>query len=345
MLKEITYQAPNSAEAYFSEFLQLHHPVTFVNYSVVGENALPSEGTEVNNIINFSLVNDIRYINKYFQKVNQKLEQGDYFCGCLETFSAKQSKQNFGKVPILKKALSFFDFVVHRVFPKIKGIKYVYFSVTKGQSRLLSKAEVFGRLVCCGFEIVDYKDIDEIIYFVAKKASEPKEDIKPSYGPIFKMARIGKDGKVFFVYKFRTMHPYSEYLQDFVLQSNGYASSGKPAKDFRLTPWGKFLRRYWLDELPQLLNVMKGEMKLVGVRPVSSRYFQDIPTDLQKLRLTQKPGCIPPYLALGLKSNVHDVQRAEREYLEEKIKKPYSTDFRYFYKALYHIIIKKKRSA
>ena len=48
------------------------------------------------------------------------------------------------------------------------------------------------------------------------------------------------------------MHPYSEYLQDYILKLNGYSETGKPANDFRLVPYGKFLRRYWIDELPQL---------------------------------------------------------------------------------------------
>jgi hypothetical protein len=344
MLKEVSCQIENEVDLFYSKYIDLNDSNTFVNKSSL-ENALPTDEMSLKHIVNLYLVNDIRYINKYFRTINERLQFNDFYCGCLETFSAKQKKQKLSKVPLIGKTVSLFDFVVHRVFPKIWGVKSIYFSFTKGQSRLLSKAEVFGRLVCCGFDIVDFKDINEIIYFVARKSSEPKIDMKPSYGPVFKMTRIGKNGKTFFVYKFRTMHPYSEYLHDFILQNNGYSSSGKPAKDFRLTPWGKFLRRYWLDELPQLINVCKGEMKLVGVRPVSERYFQDIPQDLQQLRLTQKPGCIPPYLALGLKSNVHDVQKAEREYLEEKLKRPYSTDFRYFYKALYHIVIKKKRSA
>ena len=344
MIEEKLLINDNEALSYFSEFIDIDDFGIFINHSNE-ENKHPERHVKVKHAINFFLVNDIRYINKYFQSVNHALEHDSYFCGCLETFAAKQSKQKYNQIKGLRTITGFSNFLVHRVVPKLWGIKTIYFLFTKGESRLLSKAEVFGRLVCCGFEIVEYKDIHEIIYFVAKKTSTPKLDIKPSYGPIFKMPRIGKNGKLFFVYKFRTMHPYSEYLQDFVLKNNGYSSSGKPAKDFRLTPWGKFLRRYWLDELPQLFNVLKGEMKLVGVRPVGERYFQDIPPDLQKLRLTQKPGCIPPYLSLGLKSNVGDVQKAERKYLEEKLKRPYSTDFRYFYKALYHIIVKKKRSA
>jgi len=69
------------------------------------------------------------------------------------------------------------------------------------------------------------------------------------------------------VYKFRTMHPYSEFLQDYMIRRNGYNKKGKPANDYRVTRWGSFMRKLWLDEVPQLINVFRGEMKLVGLRP------------------------------------------------------------------------------
>ncbi|MCF6224519.1 MAG: sugar transferase [Flavobacteriaceae bacterium] len=159
------------------------------------------------------------------------------------------------------------------------------------------------------------------------------------------MPRLGENGRIIKVYKLRTMHPYSEYLQDYVLKANGYAETGKPAEDFRIPTWGKFMRKCWLDELPQLINVLKGDMKLVGIRPVSERYFQDIPKEMQKLRLTQKPGCIPPYVALNRKGNVMSVLQAEKDYLEEKINNPYFTDAKYFFTAIFNIIFRHKRSA
>ena len=221
----------------------------------------------------------------------------------------------------------------------------IYFITTKGKNRLLSKAESLGRLVSCGFDILDYKVINGLHYFAVKKIKEPAFDMSPSYGPLFKMKRVGKNGKIIGVFKLRTMHPYSEYLQDYVLNLNGYAETGKPANDFRLVPYGKLLRRYWLDEFPQLINLIKGELKLVGCRPVSQRYLQDIPEEIRNLRLTQKPGCIPPYVALNRKSSITSVLEAEKEYLEEKIRNPYFTDTKYFFKALYNIVIKNKRSA
>ena len=105
------------------------------------------------------------------------------------------------------------------------------------------------------------------------------------------------------------------------------------------------MRKYWLDELAQLLNVVKGDLKLVGVRPITPRYAEDIPKDLLELRLKHKPGCIPPYVSLDRKGSVEDVLQAEREYLLEKNARPYTTDTRYFFKAVYNIVFRKKRSA
>ena len=58
-----------------------------------------------------------------------------------------------------------------------------------------------------------------------------------------------------------------------------------------------------------------------------------------------KPGCIPPYVALDRDSNVMSVLQSEKEYMEEKIKNPYTTDLKYFFRAVYNIIFNKKRSA
>ena len=136
-----------------------------------------------------------------------------------------------------------------------------------------------------GYEIISDEKIDGITFFKVKKITKPSNDTNYSYGPLFKMRRVGKNSKEIYVYKLRTMHPFSEYLHDYLLKLNGYANSGKPANDFRLTSWGRFLRKYWFDEVPQLINVLKGQMSLVGPRPVSFRYLQDSPEVIRMLRI------------------------------------------------------------
>ncbi|MCW3076538.1 MAG: sugar transferase [Bacteroidetes bacterium] len=296
-------------------------------------------------IINLKRMNDFRFINKVLEGINAKLKNGDLFIACVETYAARKNKKRIRKVPVLRNIYFGMEFIFMRVFPKLPGFKKIYFFATKGRNRVLSKAEAFGRLASCGFEIYDYESFDGLMYIVTKKIKQPAFNMSASYGPLYKMPRMGKNGKIIGVYKLRTMHPYAEYLQDYVLKINGYAESGKPANDFRLTPWGKFLRRYWLDELPQLLNVVKGELKLVGVRPISERYYKDIPRDLQLFRRRFKPGCIPPYVALNREGNVDSVLQSEREYLKEKMRQPYTTDLKYFFKAISNIVFKRKRSA
>ena len=344
MKKLIIERSSEAAYDYISTYICTESSETLVVSTTNEFNILNHTG-QCNAIINLSRVNDIRFINKFFESVNSKLNDNHLFICRFETFNARRVRKPIGKIPIIGSLYFGMEFIFMRVFPKLWGFKKIYFLSTGGRNRLLSKAETFGRLASCGFEIVDYKSFNGLMYVVAKKIKEPVFDMNPSYGPLYKMPRLGKNGKIIGVYKFRTMHPYAEYLQDYILKIHGYADTGKPANDFRLTPWGKFLRRYWLDELPQLINVLKGELKLVGVRPIGVRYSKDIPKDLLTLRLTQKPGCIPPYVSLNMKGNVEEVLDAERKYLKEKIANPYTTDTTYFFKAMFNIIFKHKRSA
>jgi lipopolysaccharide/colanic/teichoic acid biosynthesis glycosyltransferase len=344
-LKElITRKSGVDAYNFFAEYVSVESDKTLV-LSTTNEFNVLNHPRSFTTFINLSEVNNIRYINKFFERVNGRLQNGDTFICCFETIQARRLRHRVGNIPFIKNIYFVFEFLFLRIFPKVWGLKKIYFAMTRGRNRLISKAETFGRLASCGFEIVNYESFNGLMYVIAKKVKEPLFDMSPSYGILYKMPRLGKNGKIIGVYKFRTMHPYAEYLQDYILKVHGYAESGKPANDFRLTPWGKFLRRYWLDELPQLINLFKGDLKLVGVRPIGSRYAEDIPKDLMELRLSQKPGCIPPYVALNMKGNVSDVLEAERIYLNEKRRRPYTTDTRYFFKAIFNIIFKRKRSA
>lgn len=97
-------------------------------------------------------------------------------------------------------------------------------------------------------------------------------------GALFRQVRLGRHGKPFVMYKFRTMYadvddrPHRDYVQRLLLDTippvTGADGLYKLVNDPRVTPVGRFLRRSSLDELPQLLNVLKGDMSLVGPRPV-----------------------------------------------------------------------------
>jgi lipopolysaccharide/colanic/teichoic acid biosynthesis glycosyltransferase len=290
-------------------------------------------------------INDIRYINRFFIQVNNSLTIGDFFLMHVEVLEDYRKRKKSRNIPFFGFFVRLWDFGVHRVAPKIWGVKKIYFGITRGKGRLISKAEVLGRLVSCGFDIVDFFPSKGEHVIISKKVSEEHDEGKPSYGPLFKMKRVGKNGKIIGVYKLRTMHPYSEFLQDYMIFTQGYAENGKIKDDFRTSKWAKIIRKYWIDELPQLLNVLKGEMKLVGARPVSQAYFDKIPKDLQEMRLKFKPGCIPPYVAFNVESGLESVLEAERKYLQMKTKNPYTTDTKLFFKAIFNIIFRGKRSA
>lgn len=295
--------------------------------------------------ISHQKINDVRDINTFMKKINDELEIDDCFLGYFETFSARRSRMFINKIPIVRTLFFAFDFLIHRVLPKTKGLNVIYYAINGGRNKLLSKAEVLGRLVYNGFSIEKVEPIDGLVYFKVRKVKEFVNNNNVSYGLIFKMKRVGKNGKLFHVYKIRTMHPYSEFIQEYALLENGLNLKGKIDRDFRLTPWGKWLRKYWIDELPQLINVLKGDMKLVGVRPVSEFYFSNLPKDLQIKRVKFKPGCIPPYVAMNSKSDFESVKISENKYLDLKHKNPYSTDLKFFFFALVNIVFKGKRSS
>jgi hypothetical protein len=298
----------------------------------------------IRSIINLALINRSKFINKYLIKINELLPDAGIYIGCFEERKLPDSKIIKHLPRFLKRLIQLFTFLFHRVMPKIKLTRGIYYFLTQGKYRWLTKAEVLGRVVSCGFDIIEYEEIKGRVYFVVMKVGKPVVDKKPSYGPVFPMSRVGKGGKMIRVYKIRTMHPYSEYLQDFILKLHGYNEFGKPANDFRLTSWGKFMRKYWLDELPQLLNVLKGEMGLFGVRPVSLTHFKAYPDHIRDLRIQFKPGCIPPYVALCV-TDVGGQMEAEWTYMQECLKRPFWTPIKYFFLGLYNILTAKIRSA
>src|SRR5262249_29880127 len=101
---------------------------------------------------------------------------------------------------------------------------------------------------------------------------------------------VGQHGRDFRSYKFRTMVPNADALKPLLLSENTMTGPVfKIRNDPRVTPAGRFLRRYSLDELPQLWGVVRGDMSLVGPRPpLQSEYARF--TDAQKLKLAVKPG-------------------------------------------------------
>jgi lipopolysaccharide/colanic/teichoic acid biosynthesis glycosyltransferase len=294
--------------------------------------------------IDLRLLNHQKDLNAHFRELNGLQSEAGILIGCAETIVER--KQRFrSNVPVwwFKQAW-FIDFLIHRVIAKIGLTRKIYMFLTKDKYHVISKAEVLGRLVYCGYEILRHETIQNRLYFSAFKKRQPRLGDKPSCGIIFKMKRIGKAGKTIGVYKIRTMHPYSEYLQDYIVRMNGYNKIGKPENDFRLTSWGRFIRKLYLDEMPQLLNVAKGELNLVGVRPLSEYGFKSLPLALQQERIRFKPGCIPPNVSLGI-TGFNGVIHAEKIYLKAMSRNSLLTNFRFFFMALHNLLSRKSKSS
>ncbi len=294
-------------------------------------------------IINLLRLNDVPQINLFFEYINEKLPQNGVFVGLADTIEYRNAL-------ILKKiifpfnyAALLFDFIINRMLPKMKLTRELYFSYTKGENRVLSKAEVLGRLYSCGFELIDSTFINNRFLFCVRKIKNPIYDNNPTYGPFVALRRIGKNKKIVNIYKLRTMYPYSEYIQKYVYDLQGTANGDKAENDFRITSWGHFFRKIWLDELPMLINLAKREVKIVGVRPLSKTKFDTYPIELQEKRTKIKPGLIPPFYA-DMPKTQDELFESENRYLDAYFKSPLITDFNYFFKACYNIFVKKARS-
>jgi len=298
---------------------------------------------EYTNIVNLRNINSSRRINKFLEAVNYKMPTGGMYISSVETYASRKKRLlrkyafpvNYGAYLV--------DSFFHRILPKVKYTQKIYFYLTKGKNRMLSRAETFGRLYSCGFEVLDEWAHNDILYFVARKTERPAFDTSPTYGPLIRLRRIGKDGKIFKVFKLRTMYPYAEYLQDYIYKNNQLDEGGKFKDDFRISPLGRFLRKFWIDELPMIWNLLKGEMKLIGVRPLSRHYFSLYSPELQKMRTETKPGLVPPFYA-DMPKTLEEIMASERKYLELYSRNPITTDIKYFFLIFRNIFLRGARS-
>ncbi|MEO0087292.1 MAG: sugar transferase [candidate division WOR-3 bacterium] len=145
-----------------------------------------------------------------------------------------------------------------------------------------------------------------------------------SRGPLFyKHKRVGKNGRPFYVYKFRTMVDGAEALLPKILKNNPQAreefeNGYKLKNDPRVTPIGKILRKTSLDELPQLINILRGEMSFVGPRPIVEeekvKYGEYLP-----LLLKEKPGLTGLWQVSGRNNLSYEERVAlDMEYIRKK---------------------------
>jgi lipopolysaccharide/colanic/teichoic acid biosynthesis glycosyltransferase len=300
-------------------------------------------GNKYNYIINLHRINDIRKLDNFLDSVNRKLETDGYFMCCVETKDQRKNRLLKKYPPVINYAFYCADFVLKRIFPKLKLTSWIHTFLTRGENVVISRAEALGRLSRAGFRIKKEAMIENLLCVEAKKKKEPLPHKDNALSTLIALPRIGRGGEIIKVYKLRTMHPYSEYIQDYVYSLYNLNDGGKFRNDFRITSWGAFCRKTWLDEVPMLFNILRGEMKLIGVRPLSRHYFELYRKDVKERRIKYKPGLIPPFY-VDMPNNLEEIQSSEIRYLDAYDKSPYITDFFYFWKALRNILFRHARS-
>jgi lipopolysaccharide/colanic/teichoic acid biosynthesis glycosyltransferase len=313
--------------------------------SLLSTTSTESINIQTNNsvLVNFHRCNDQRRLNKYLIACHRSLDDGGILVGYFEPLEIVTRNLRKKLPRILFHLITPFHFVFHRIFPKMKFLNFLYFHITRGKNRVISKAEMFGRLSYCGFDIISEIPLDGMIAFIAQRTKTISSELKPSFKAIVSLKRVGFNGETIDIYKVRTMHPYSEFLQKYVYDSLSLDDSGKFNNDFRLTSWGKVFRKMWIDELPQLYNWIRGDVKLVGVRALSYHYFSLYPDHIKQLRIRSKPGLVPPYY-VDLPQNFDEIIESEEKYLNSYLKRPIYTDVTYFFLAFRNIVLRGARS-
>jgi lipopolysaccharide/colanic/teichoic acid biosynthesis glycosyltransferase len=329
--------------AYISRAINLNVESTLIVSTTTRFNIDNQPSHFFNTIVNLKRVNDIRWINKFFESVNDKLPKGGIYVCMVETKDLRKRRILKKYPPVLNFIYYTFDYIIKRVFPKFNLTKGIYFFLTRGENRVLSRAELLGRLYSCGFEVLNEEFIGNHLYVISRKIKTPAFDLEPTYGPLIKLRRIGKGGKEIKIYKMRTMHPYAEYLQEYVYRKHDLQDGGKFKDDFRISTVGRIMRRLWIDELPSLINLFKGDLKIVGVRPLSRHYFSLYSKELQQKRTKYRPGLVPPFYVDNPKT-LDEIMASENKYLDAYAKHPIWTDLKYLFLAAYNIIFKRYRS-
>lgn len=159
-----------------------------------------------------------------------------------------------------------------------------------------------------------------------------------SPGPVFfTQARVGKNGRKFKIYKFRSMYMDAEERKAELMEQNEMEGlMFKMERDPRIIPVGRFLRKYSIDELPQFFNVLKGDMSLVGTRPPTVDEFEQYQLH-HRGRLNSKPGITGLWQVSG-RSDITDFEEVVRLDTQYIINWSVSEDIRILWKTVKQVI-------
>jgi lipopolysaccharide/colanic/teichoic acid biosynthesis glycosyltransferase len=282
-------------------------------------------------------INDLKDINKSFVSIYQSIVPGGYLFALYKDLDDFESESLSSTSRLIKFFKTLFYYLYYRAFPKIPYLNVFYGLISGGRNKVISRAETLGRLYYCGFEVEKQIKNEGVSYILARKLKTPSENPAPSFYPIITLNRIGLYGTVIKIHKIRSMYPYSEFLQQKVFEESSITSTGKFGNDYRITKFGKIFRKYWIDEIPQLIDWFRGKIKLVGIRAMSQHYFGLYSKDYQDLYIQVKPGIFSPIFDEKI-SGFDDIQRIEKEYLVKYLQSPVKTDIEYFILTIKQII-------
>lgn len=174
-----------------------------------------------------------------------------------------------------------------------------------------------------------------LIVAIAIKLDGPKGEV------FFNQIRIGTNGKEFKIYKFRSMYPDAEdRLRELKHLNEIHGHMFKMKEDPRITKIGKFIRAYSIDELPQLLNVLKGDMSLIGPRPCLLSEYESY-TEFDKSRLVIRPGITGLWQVSGRNSlSFNQMVLLDLKYIKNL---SFKNDVKIFYKTIF-VVLKKENA-
>jgi lipopolysaccharide/colanic/teichoic acid biosynthesis glycosyltransferase len=283
------------------------------------------------------LLNSVNDIDNTFKKLYDSVIPGGVVLLTFEELEDFETIFLKSNSTIMKYFNNIFYYTFYRAVPKIPFVRSIYKIFSTKRYTVLSKAEVMGRLHYAGFITSNIIRFDGITYVAARKEIEASKNPNPSYYPIIKLDRVGLNGEIIQIHKIRSMYPYSEFLQERVFENNNLSATGKFDGDFRITKPGRIFRKYWLDELPQLLDWFRGEIKLVGIRAMSQHYFSLYSNEYKLAYFSVKPGIISPLFDENT-DGFDDIQKIEYEYLVSYLNNPIVTDFKYFFLTVKQIL-------
>ena len=306
-------------------------------------------------IIGRTRINDVHRLNHFMKFCTEHISMGGYLILRYMPLENVIKKMRIRYAGFIYWMAFISHFIWYRAIPKIPWLDRAYFfpklswlddihlSLVKKRNRSLSKAEVWGRLSFWGMRVLAESKGDDELFIIAQRITLPVRNKIPSFYPIVALEKVGLEGKIIRTHKIRTMFPFSEFLQARIFEEHGLAATGKFANDFRLTDYGKFLRKYWLDELPQIFDWLRGDIKLVGMRATSRHFLSLYPKNFLKLYIQIKPGLIPPIFNEST-NGFEQIVEVEFTYLQRYWDKPFITDIRYLIQTFEDIVVKGVRS-